>query len=157
MTHPSIDYPQAVVLSEQVRLYARGLLNRYEPTPYEYPGKKEKESEAKYGVVLTKAEKKKQRARWSKKKKKKKSTYQPPVPWLHENDIEYSASQLALLAEQAKLALAEARKQAGEEVIYCCGNIRRTKGYECRAKCSSKQRYQIIRELQGTTESGTDN
>jgi hypothetical protein len=146
-------------LSEYVRLYARALSITNDNTPFEHPvsDRPEGESEAEFGVVLTKAEKKRQRETWGKKAKvKKKKTYQKPKPWLHTSAQTFSASELATLAEQAKLALAEAGRLAGERVIYCCGYIRKEKNYDCRAECSSKQRYKIIRELCNTATRDTN-
>lgn len=63
-------------------------------------------------------------------------TYQPPSP-----------AELASLAEQAKLALAEASELAGEPVEYCCAAIRKVSKNECRGRCKEARRYRAIRAL----------
>jgi alpha-beta hydrolase superfamily lysophospholipase len=154
--HPSIDYPKSTELSEQARHYVRALIKIYGILPFEYP-QEVKKGEVDESLVIGsvdakvvhKREAAKKRKARSKAKKLAKKKEEPKkynaLP--DKQDPHPSPAQLAELAEQARLALAEASKLAGEPVIYCCAAIRKEDKYECRANCQDNKHYQRINEL----------
>jgi len=59
-----------------------------------------------------------------------------------------SPATLAMLAEQARQAMARAEELAGERVIYCCGAIRKESINECPAgTCGTKPEYRLVNQL----------
>lgn len=153
---PSIDYPKSIELSEQARHYVRALIKIHGILPFKYPQEPKKgqvdesliigtiDAKALHKREAAKKRKAKARAKKLVKKKEepKKSNAIPdtkdPVP---------SPAQLAQLAEQARLALAEASRLAGEPVFYCCAAIRKEGNYECEGNCQDNEHYRRVNGL----------
>ena len=155
--HPSIDYPKSTELSEQARHYVRALIKTCGILPFKYPQEAKKghvDESLVIGTIDAKALHKREAAKKRKAKSKVKKLVEEkeePIkhPALPDNsgDPLPSPALLAELAEQARLALAEASKLAGEPVIYCCAAIRKEGNYECEARCQDNEHYQRINDL----------
>ena len=135
-------------LTELVRQYARALINYYKIPPYEYqksPSKLNKRAE--FGKT-TKSDVKKAR----RKKKNGKSVAPTRVTSSVVKNIQaggktFSDKEMAQLAQQARQAIQQACKLAGEPVVYCCGllRIKSRINYEC--TCEQSKRHTIINSL----------
>jgi len=133
-----------VELTEIVRLYAKGLINYHDISPFPYPTSEDDKIDGKVAFGKTT----KQDVKRKRKKKKGPRVFgnQELRDSLHKDRI--SKPQLALLAERAKQAMQQASQLAGERVIYCCGYIKieSTIEEECEY-CRDSRRHQIINSL----------
>lgn len=152
----SMEFPRCIELSEQVRKFSSALIRNYGILPVDYNDETvstpTSTTNLEFGVSDGKAIHKKALAKRRKKKKKKEK---PPLALSDPKLVEslygsvkiYTDNELAQLAEQAKQALAEASRLAGEPVIYCCAAIRRKSIHECFGECESWEHYKQINEL----------
>jgi hypothetical protein len=145
-------------LREVVRLYVRALIANYDILPYEYDRSKSKDAPVdptdadnlEFGVSDGKAIHKKvlaDRRRARRKKPKRKRRIGPSKVLPQDEGKKYTAGELATLAEQARLAMLEASRLAGERVIWCCNAIRKEKIHDCWGDCGSKELYTRVRAL----------
>jgi len=140
-------------LSEVVRLYAKAVIVKYKIPPYTYKkAAKTKDgtrNQLEFGVSDGQAIQKQASAdkRKAKSKKRKQQDDKPHRRSINFGGRVYSDEELAQLAEQARLALAEACELAGGRVFYCCGYIHKEGLYECASQCKSKQHYKRVDEL----------
>lgn len=174
--HPSMDFPKSAELSEIVRQYAFALILASQKPRKAHTDRDEEDlAERSYGDITAESigvelefgkvdasainervknersavrvhnravDKRKRQAEESKGRR----TVDPSeiIPEIYEPP---SQAELAALAEQAKLALAEAGKLAGEPVEYCCAAIRKVSKHECSGNYRGTGRYRAVRAL----------
>ena len=139
--------------TEQVRLYAAALINFHGIRPFEYSkDKKSADTGKKLDDVKVGDDPKviAKRFRASKRAKKKKTgpyvADELILGSLQANKRQASEHELAELAKQANLALARARKLAGEPVVYCCGKLRIESEIDYECGCRNSRRHKLIHD-----------
>ena len=138
--HPSLEFEMQEELTKLVRQYAKGLINFQHITPFPYP---KDDSLKEFGDMTAKELQNSIKRKKRKKNKPSQVVFSPAL--LASLDGEHvSEAQLAKLAEQARLAIEQAERQAGERVVYCCGNLRLENKIDYECECTNSIRHQAI-------------